>query len=235
MKESALSLLAAHLQTGEAITEENEERINALASGIPALSAAEVLPELKIIATAPNIGELMVRFLPVFTALIPDYVPTVGYDQHTVWHAYDLYTHITHVVQGVPNDFALRIAAMLHDNGKPGSVSIEYKENGGYVYHFYGHHALSAKMAAPVLPRLGITGDLAKEILFLIEYHDYTISPTEHSVRKFLKQLNAQNFAEPMKVLEKLLALQTADHADHTKLVPIPSEEILSLAHKIAL
>ena len=56
-------------------------------------------------------------------------------EQKNIWHVYDVYEHILHVIDGVPNNITLRLAALFHDIGKP----FVYKEDENGVGHFYGH------------------------------------------------------------------------------------------------
>lgn len=67
--------------------------------------------------------------------MIPELSACKNFNQNNIWHIYDVYDHILHVVDGVPNSLALRMAALFHDIGKP-FVYIE-DENG--IGHFYDH------------------------------------------------------------------------------------------------
>ena len=165
-----------------------------------------ILAELRHILIDSNIGTRMEEYPEIFTTLFPDLLPTVGFDQHTPWHAHTLYVHIAHVTQNTVADFISRFAALLHDNGKVDTCMREDKPDGTYVCHFYGHPLVSAYMAKPVLSEYRVPQKEAAQILFLIEQHDRTISPNRKSVRKALARIVAVEPAEPLELLKKLLS-----------------------------
>ena len=67
--------------------------------------------------------------------LIPELEKCKSFKQNNDWHIYDVYEHILHVVDYVPNNISIRLAALFHDIGKPAS----YKEDEFGIGHFYGH------------------------------------------------------------------------------------------------
>ncbi len=67
--------------------------------------------------------------------IIPELSACKNFKQNNIWHIFDVYEHILHVVDGVPNNFIIRMAALFHDIGKP----LVYKEDENGVGHFFGH------------------------------------------------------------------------------------------------
>ena len=67
--------------------------------------------------------------------MIPELSACKNFNQNNIWHIYDVYDHILHVVDGVPNSLALRMAALFHDIGKP----FVYTEDENGIGHFYDH------------------------------------------------------------------------------------------------
>ena len=197
------------------------------------VATERILVELRTILLHPKINEVLQEYQSVFTVLFPDLKPTVGFDQHTRWHAHTLYVHISHVVANVPPDFTLRLAALLHDNGKVKTITKEDLPDGSYCYHFYGHPAISATMAEEEFIRYHLPLLEASQTLFLIRYHDIHIGTSKHSVRKMLQRCLEADGIAPLEILRKLLYLQAADHADHTKLVPIEEDCIMAIAEEI--
>ena len=51
--------------------------------------------------------------------LIPELKESVGFNQNNIWHIYDVYEHILHVVDNVSSNIILRLTALFHDIGKP--------------------------------------------------------------------------------------------------------------------
>ena len=67
--------------------------------------------------------------------IIPELSFCKSFNQNNIWHIYDVFEHILHVVDGVPNNLVLRMAALFHDVGKP----FVYTEDENGVGHFFEH------------------------------------------------------------------------------------------------
>ena len=142
------------------------------------------------------------RFAPVICGVIPELAPTIGFDQHSPHHAYDLFTHIAAVVENTPGDLALRWAALLHDIGKVETFTQDSNGRG----HFYGHAKVSAEMADAILRRLKAPTALREEVMLLIRQHMTKLEPDKRVLRRYLSKLG-------MQTVRKLLQLQKADMA----------------------
>ncbi len=145
-------------------------------------------------------AEDLLAYGPVLAAVIPELGPTLGFDQRSPHHAYDLYTHIAHVTAGVGQDLALRWAALLHDVGKISAFTLDETGRG----HFYGHAQLSAEIADEILRRLKAPNALREQVVTLIDRHMTKIQPERKVVRRWLSRLGEET-------LDKLLTLQQAD------------------------
>ena len=137
---------------------------------------------------------------PVLARVIPELEPLLGFDQRSPHHAYDLYTHVAHVVSGLPANLTLRWAALLHDIGKIPTFTRDETGRG----HFYGHASAGAEMADRVLQRLGAPDSLRQQAALLIERHMKRLIPDEQLLRNQADCLGWET-------LENLLALQEAD------------------------
>lgn len=145
-------------------------------------------------------AEELLTFAPVIAQVIPELKPTLGFDQHSPHHAFDVFTHIAHVVEAVPPELPLRWAALLHDVGKPATFSLDETGRG----HFCGHAAVSAKLADEVLHRLKAPTALRERAVTLIGQHMTYVEPDKLHLRRRLSRLSPE-------VLEDLLSLQQAD------------------------
>ncbi len=145
-------------------------------------------------------AEDLLRFAPILAAVIPELQPTIGFDQHSSYHAYDLFTHIAHVTVAVPDLLPLRWAALLHDIGKPAVFTLDAEGQG----HFYGHAQESARMADAILRRLKASNELRQQVLFLIEQHMTRLEPEKKVLRRWLGR-------HGWEAMEQLLLLQEAD------------------------
>lgn len=101
-------------------------------------------------------------------------------------------------------DLVLRLAALLHDIGKPDTR--RYEENGVVTFRF--HETVGAKMAARRLRALAFDKDTIKQVSRLVElhlrFHGYADAPwTDSAVRRYVTD------AGPL--LERLHRLTRAD------------------------
>lgn len=106
--------------------------------------------------------------------LIPELERCKGFNQNNEWHIYDVYEHILHVVDSVPNDITILLAALFHDIGKP----ISYTEDENKVGHFYGHWEVSKKIFEEFANKYNI--DNKELISNLIYYHDKHITKEDN-------------------------------------------------------
>ena len=142
----------------------------------------------------------LMQYVPIFIAVIPELAPTVGFNQHNRHHAYDVFTHTAHVVEGSPSQLPVRWAALLHDIGKPDTFTLDAQGQG----HFYGHAKHSADIADSILHRLKAPTALREQTVQLIGLHMTKIEPEKKCVRRWLSRLGDE-------ALDMLLTLQEAD------------------------
>lgn len=145
-------------------------------------------------------AEDMHCYAPILTQIIPELAPTVGFDQHSPHHAYDIYTHTANVVQAVPKDVTLRWAALLHDLGKVSTFTQDENGRG----HFYGHAQESARIAKEILLRLKAPTALREQVVLLISQHMSPLTPDKKLLRRKLGAWGEEG-------VRQLLTLQKAD------------------------
>jgi len=140
------------------------------------------------------------RFAPVLCQVIPELRSLVGYDQKNRHHLHDLYTHTALVVENAPADLPLRWAALLHDIGKPDTMTMG---DDGQA-HYHGHAARSAELAEGILRRLKAPTALRQQVVTLIEKHMTLPQRSKKFLRRWLGKLG-------LDTMTALLALQQAD------------------------
>ena len=132
-----------------------------------------------------------------------------GYEQGNPHHHLDLQGHTIQAVVSVPGKEALRLAALLHDSGKPACRTVDQQG----VAHFYGHAKESARLAEEALRKLRCENALRRQVVELVELHDLWVPPTLPSARRWLGRLGEEG-------LRDLLALERGDtlaHAPHCR------------------
>lgn len=147
---------------------------------------------------------------------------------------FDLLDHLRFSCEAVPEDrLELRLAALLHDIGKP--ASRQEDEKGGVSYH--GHEERSALMAEQILDRLRFPNAIRKSVLHLIRMHMFAYDPTwsDAAVRRFLRRVGTEYLAD-------LLILRRADaygkarrHVDASYLDELQSRAKTMLQEKQAI
>lgn len=112
-------------------------------------------------------------------SLIPGLDKCKGFNQNNIWHIYDVYEHILHVVDGVPNNLTIRLAALFHDVGKPDMYTLD--ENG--VGHFYNHWVRSREVFEEFAIKYNLDPKIKDSVSKLIFYHDIRLEKVGEEVK----------------------------------------------------
>lgn len=170
-----------------------------LAPSMDQLARERVFTELSGLLPLVSANDLH-TFQPILTQIIPELAPAVGFDQKNVHHTLDLYSHTAQVVASVPGVLHLRLAALLHDVGKPATFSLDDSGCG----HFYGHAQVGAEMANSILLRMKTSTALRRQVVDLVQWHMTPLEPDKRLLRRRLGKLG-------FSAVWDLLALQQAD------------------------
>ena len=189
---------------------ETETAMNALAPLMDSLARERVFDELCKLLPLMEASDLL-RYRDILTQAIPALKATASFDQHSRFHAYDIFTHTAHAVAATPRELTLRWAALLHDIGKPGCFTLDDAGEG----HFYGHAQKSARMADEILQQLKAPTALRERVVLLIDKHMTPLQPD----RKLLRRRLSQHGPE---AVSQLLQLQKADYAATGKIGDAP-------------
>ena len=184
---------------GFRIEEQTRAAMDAEIAGLDALARERVMTELTGFLLAARADDLT-NAANLLCRCIPELTATVGFDQKNPHHIHDVFGHTAQVVEAVPPTPELRLAALLHDIGKPDVFTLD--EQG--VGHFYGHASVSADLADAILLRLKASNALREEVVFLIRHHMDHYLPEEKTARRLLSRHGLQR-------TERLLDLQAAD------------------------
>ncbi len=130
--------------------------------------------------------------------LISEFSDSFEFDQKNVWHPYDVFEHTLRVIDGVPDIYNLRIAALFHDIGKPYTMKIDSNGNG----HFYGHWDKSKDIFLKYKDRFFLGFHDIDLVCKLIEYHDLPVRL--NNIKNFITHFNPNE-------MELLFSLKKAD------------------------
>ncbi len=168
---------------------------------VGSVSAERVHDELvKLFAAKrPSTGFELLEETGVLARLWPELLEGVGVEQNE-WHAYDVWRHsLATLDASAPNDLTLRLAAFLHDVGKPRA------KDGP---HFYRHEIMGAEMTRAMLERFRFPNEVIQTTEHLVKQHMYSVDPelSDAGVRRFIRRVGPEN-------IERLFALRQADIA----------------------
>ncbi len=184
------------------IEKETKEAIKENSSLLKDISNERIKEELLKIIMSKNAatGIEILRRLKLLKHIIPELEEgyEVAQNKH---HVYDCYEHsILSLKYAAENDYNMhvRLAALLHDVGKP-----EVKEGEGEEATFYNHEVVGAKTAKKILKRLKFSNKDIKKIVKLVRYHlfYYNVGEVgESSVRRLVRNVGKENIDDLIKV-----------------------------------
>ena len=124
--------------------------------------------------------------------------------QNNPHHIYDAGHHTAAVLKDIEStDDVLRFAALFHDAGKAAVRTTDEKG----IDHFYGHPAVSAKIAHQVMKRLKYSNRLIDGTVLLVKHHE-EIGDPKMNMAKYL--FRNQDIASP-DIMKQLFILRRAD------------------------
>ena len=192
--EDALRMMRAvrfAAQLGFAIEESTLSAIRELAPTIRKISAERVRTELVKLLVSPHPEQMRLLYETGLTAyILPEFDRMMETAQNTPYHSYSVGNHTLAVLENVPPIPALRVAALLHDVGKPDCRKTD--QNGRD--HFFGHAGKGAELAKVILKRLKFDNETLRAAEKLIRHHSDAIEPTGKQARRMLHRVGEDIF-----------------------------------------
>ena len=194
--EDALRMLRAvrfSAQLGYTIEPATRDAITKLAGTLEKISAERIRTELVKLLVSDNPYELKEAYETGMTAVfLPEFDRAMQTAQNHKHHCYSVGEHILHSIEEIEAEPVLRIAMLLHDIGKPDSLTVD--EAG--ITHFHGHPVLGESMARDILRRLKFDNDTIDKVCRLVRFHDYGngIEPDERMTRRAVNKLGEDIF-----------------------------------------
>ena len=163
------------------------------------VSAERIRDELSKLITAPAPGETL---LSMVSAGLADYflpeLPSLAMEQDPFHHHKDVLAHTFAVVDKASPDLTLRLAALLHDVGKPAT-----REFGPGGVSFHHHEVVGARMARKRLRELKfpkqVVDDVSQLVFLHLRPHTLKMGWTDSAVRRYVR--DAGDLLEPLNEL----------------------------------
>ncbi len=163
------------------------------------LSGERIAAELEklLAAPRPSIGLRLMAETGLLAVVLPELERQRGLGQNKI-EGEDLWDHILRTVDAAPERPIVRLAALLHDVGKPDTLA-----DG----HFLGHDKAGAEMAVEMLSRLHSPRLLQERVAHLVANHmfSYQANWSDTAVRRFIRKIGPA-------AVEDLLDLRSADN-----------------------
>ncbi|MDY3206001.1 CCA tRNA nucleotidyltransferase [Clostridium baratii] len=204
--EDALRMLRAIRFSTQLNFDIEENTLNAIKDNkdlIKNISAERIRDELCKILISNNVrtGLNLLKECGLLQIVIPEIIPLIGFDQKNMHHFEDVFNHTLSVIEKCPEDLNIRLAALLHDIGKPDVFFIDDKGNG----RFFGHNTKSEKIARDILNRLRFDNKTIKSVCILVREHMNVLDNASNlAIKRLINRVSKEN-------IYSLLELQKAD------------------------
>jgi poly(A) polymerase len=194
------------------------------------VSAERVRDELSrlLVGRAPGRGLLLADQVGVVELILPE-VSGLKLEQDPVHRHKDVWLHTLAVVENAPPTLEVRLAALLHDIGKPRTRRIGPE---GVSFHF--HEVVGAEMAARRLAELRYPKRVIDAVTELVRlhhrFHTYRLGWSDSAVRRYARDAGA--------LLERLNQLVRADcttrNRDKAARLAARMDELEERIHRLA-
>src|SRR5438105_7161830 len=158
-----------------------------MASRLSIVSAERIRDELSrlLLAEKPSRGLDLTITTGLAEIFLPE-LPALQLEQDPVHRHKDVLRHTYAVVEGCQPDLVLRLAALLHDVGKPATRS--FTPEGVQFHH---HEVVGARMAGERLRTLRYPNDVVNDVVKLVEMHlrlhTYRMGWNDAALRRYVR------------------------------------------------
>jgi poly(A) polymerase/tRNA nucleotidyltransferase (CCA-adding enzyme) len=153
-------------------------------------------------AANPSTGFLLLNDCGILELIMPELAACREVSSGQL-HRYDLFHHLLYTCDAAPpHNLVVRLAALLHDIGKPQSMN---RTAEGAV-HFHRHEEHSARLTETILRRLRFPNHTLKRVGHLVAQHmfHYEENWSDAAVRRFVARIGLENITD-------ILSLRRAD------------------------
>ena len=199
--EDALRIMRAlrfSAQLGFRIEEQTRAAIRAFAPRLQLISRERIHDEFLKLLLSPHPDRLLdLTECGITAQVFPLWDTMLETAQNSPFHQYSVGVHTLKVIEGVPAEPVLRLAAFLHDCGKPACKSTDL----GGRDHFYGHAEKSAEIAEDFLKEYRFDNKTIADVLQLIRVHDDHYHGTRENVRREMNRVGQELFPSYLKLI----------------------------------
>lgn len=158
-------------------------------------------------ARDPSVAFNIMAETGMLMVIAPELLPMLGCEQNR-YHAFDVWQHTMAVVNSCPpSDPILRMAALLHDIGKPVTRAFHTAKSD---YTFYDHEITGAAMANEFMARMRFSLRERERVTHLVRHHFIRYETggdwSDSAVRRWVRRVGPEH-------VESLFTLARADIA----------------------
>ena len=173
------------------IEEETQKAIEQLSSTLANISAERIQTELVKLLLSDHPEKIRLAYeLGITKVILPELDRCMVTQQNNRHHMYNVGEHTIVSLGYVRSDRLLRLTMLMHDMGKPATISVDSKG----INHFYGHNEVGAEIARNIFRRLKFDRDTMDRVCNLIKYHDERFPADAKKVRKAMNMIGEKDF-----------------------------------------
>lgn len=190
-------------QLGFLIEEKTFESIQKNAPLIQKIAGERIKDELFkiLVSSSPSDGIILLNNSGILKEIIPELLDGVGIRQKG-HHIDDVWTHNLKTLDNCStNNPITKLAALLHDVGKPKSMMGE-----GEGRTFHNHEIIGSRMAVNIGKRLRLSNKELEQLFKLVRWHMFSVisTQTDKAVRRFIRNVTTD-------YIDEMIALRRGD------------------------
>lgn len=207
-REDALRIMRAlrfSAVLGFELDKETEQAVFTCKDLLKNVSVERFFAEFQKLICGQNAAEVIRKYTDVIGTVIPEIAAMKGFKQNNPYHKYDVLEHCIRAMEAIkttPENYKyMKLAALLHDVGKP----LTYSEDEKGIGHFYSHPSAGSKVAHALLQRLKVDNFTLERVSLIIKYHDLIFERDTKLLKKWMNKFTPQ-------VLIEILEIKKADN-----------------------
>jgi len=190
-------------QIGFLIEEKTFESIQKNAGSIQKIAGERIRDELFkiLLSPVPSDGITLLKNSGLLKEIIPELLDGYGMKQKG-HHIDDVWTHNLKTLDNCSStDPVTKLAALLHDVGKPKSMIGEGEER-----TFHNHEIIGSRMAVSIGKRLRLSNKELEKLFKLVRWHMFSVisTQTDKAVRRFIRNVTTD-------YIDDMISMRRAD------------------------